>query len=58
MGHALVELTQGSERDAMVLAPGRNPLDADELNERPRLCLKDKIPAELLRRWERQYALH
>jgi IS30 family transposase len=31
---------------------------ADELNERPRLCLKDKAPAELLRRWERQYALH
>jgi IS30 family transposase len=31
---------------------------ADELNERPRLCLKDKTPAELLRRWERQYALH
>jgi transposase, IS30 family len=31
---------------------------ADELNERPRLCLEDKTPAELLRRWERQYALH
>lgn len=31
---------------------------ANELNERPRLCLKDKTPAELLRRWERQYALH
>ena len=31
---------------------------ADELNDRPRLCLKDNTPTELLRRWERQYALH
>ena len=31
---------------------------ADELNDRPRLCLNDKTPAELLQRWERQYTLH
>ncbi|WP_231751027.1 IS30 family transposase, partial [Mycobacterium sp. NAZ190054] len=31
---------------------------ADELNDRPRLCLKDSTPTELLRRWERQYTLH
>ncbi|WP_272942820.1 IS30 family transposase [Mycolicibacterium phlei] len=31
---------------------------ADELNDRPRLCLKDKTPAEVLQRWERQYKLH
>ena len=31
---------------------------ADELNHRPRLCLKDNTPNELLRRWERQHALH
>jgi len=30
----------------------------DELNDRPRLCLKDNAPTELLRRWERQYTLH
>ena len=34
------------------------PLVAAELNDRPRLCLNDKTPAELLRRWERQYTLH
>ena len=31
---------------------------ADELNDRPRLCLNDKTPAELLQRWERQYTPH
>ena len=31
---------------------------ADKLNDRPRLCLNDKTPAELLQRWERQYTLH
>ena len=31
---------------------------ADELNDRPRLCLNDNAPTDLLRRWERQYALH
>jgi IS30 family transposase len=31
---------------------------ADELNDRPRLCLNDNTPTDLLRRWERQYALH
>jgi len=31
---------------------------ADELNDRPRLCLNDKTPTELLQRWERQYTPH
>ena len=31
---------------------------ADKLNDRPRLCLNDKTPAELLKRWERQYTPH
>lgn len=31
---------------------------ADELNDRPRLCLNDNTPIELLQRWERRYALH
>ncbi|WP_071289205.1 IS30 family transposase [Mycolicibacterium llatzerense] len=31
---------------------------ADELNDRPRLCLNDKTPTELLRRWERKYTPH
>jgi IS30 family transposase len=30
---------------------------ADELNDRPRLCLNDKTPTELLQRWERQFAI-
>ncbi len=31
---------------------------ADELNDRPRLCLNDKTPTELLQRWERKYIPH
>jgi IS30 family transposase len=30
----------------------------DELNDRPRLCLNDKTPTELLQRWERLYTPH
>lgn len=30
---------------------------AAELNDRPRLCLNDRTPAELLQRWERQFAI-
>ena len=31
---------------------------ADELNDRPRLCLNDKTPTELLQRWERKHTPH
>jgi transposase, IS30 family len=49
-------LPKGS--DLSVWSDDQLRLITDELNDRPRLCLKDKTPAELLQRWERQHALH
>ena len=55
-GLAAPVLTEGHRPQHLGRRPP--PQIADELNDRPRLCLNDKTPAELMRRWERQYTRH